>query len=190
MLPIRGRRTPTLTGAACLMALALSLGGCENVKQQLGLGKSSPDEFNVVTRAPLTLPPDYTLRPPDSTAVGPQETTVQEQVRLILSGGEGSPPNSQATAGETALLARAGTDQAMSNIRQVLNEENSIYADEDQAFVDSLIFWRDDVGSEVLVDPTKEAQRLQEAEALGDVPTGDNSAVIERKEKGLLEDIF
>ncbi|MEE2981072.1 MAG: DUF3035 domain-containing protein [Pseudomonadota bacterium] len=190
MFPFRGRRTPALAGAACLVALSLSLSGCENVKQQLGLGKSAPDEFNVVTRAPLTLPPDYSLRPPDSTALGPQETTVQQQVWQILSGSEAGASDSQATAGEMALLSHAGAKEAMSDIRQVLNDENAIYADEDQAFVDSLIFWRDDVGSEVLVDPTKEAQRLQEAEALGEVPTGDNSAVIERREKGILEDIF
>lgn len=190
MIPIRGQRTPALTGAACLVALTLALGGCENIKNQLGLGKVSPDEFNVVTRAPLTLPPDYALRPPDSSAVGPQETSVQDQVRLILSGSDGLAVDSQATAGETALLAHAGADEAMTDIRQVLNEENSIYTDEDQSFVDSLIFWRDDLGAEVLVDATKENQRLQETEALGEVPTGDNSAVIERREYGILEGLF
>ena len=78
----------------------------------------------------------------------------------------------------------------MADIRQILNEENSIYSNEDRSFVDSLIFWRDNLGTEVLVDATKENQRLQEAEALGEVPTGDNSAVIERREFGILEGLF
>jgi hypothetical protein len=190
MIPIREQRIRALTMTTCLVALVLALGGCEKVKDQLGMGKSSPDEFNVVTRAPLTLPPDYTLRPPDSAAAGPQETTVQEQVKQVLFGDSGNAVESEATAGETALLSHADADDAMDDIRQVLNEENAIYADSDQAFIDSIIFWRDSVGTEVVVDPAKENQRLQEAEALGEVPTGDNSAIIERREKGILEDIF
>jgi hypothetical protein len=189
MIPIRGQRTRALTATTCLVALVLALGGCEKVKDQLGMGKTVPDEFNVVTRAPLTLPPDYTLRPPDSAAVGPQETSVQDQVKEALYGGGGA-IDSEATAGETALLSHAGADDAMDDIRQVLNEENAIYADSDQALIDSLIFWRDNVGTQVVVDPALENQRLQEAEALGEVPTGDNSAIIERREKGILEDIF
>lgn len=190
MIPIRGQRTRAVTVTTCLVALVLALGGCEQVKNQLGMGKTSPDEFNVVTRAPLTLPPDYTLRPPDSAAVGPQETSVQDQVKEALYGGASGAIISAATVGETALLSHAGADDAMDNIRQVLNEENAIYADSDQALIDSLIFWRDNVGTEVVVDPAQENQRLQEAEALGEVPTGDNSAIIERRETGILEDIF
>ena len=41
-----------LTRAACGVSLVLLLGACENVKDQLGLNKSSPDEFSVLTRAP------------------------------------------------------------------------------------------------------------------------------------------
>ncbi len=47
-----------------LLTAILALSGCSDVKQELGVGRNSPDEFMVVKRAPLTLPPDYTLRPP------------------------------------------------------------------------------------------------------------------------------
>ena len=36
----------------------LVLGGCTGVKDKLGLAKQSPDEFMVMSRAPLSLPPD------------------------------------------------------------------------------------------------------------------------------------
>lgn len=46
-----------------LMSAAL-LSGCSNVtKQKLGLTKQAPDEFMVMSRAPLSLPPEYDLRP-------------------------------------------------------------------------------------------------------------------------------
>ena len=48
----------------CVVALGLTLAACEGLKDTLGWNKQSPDEFVVVTRAPLTLPPDFTLRPP------------------------------------------------------------------------------------------------------------------------------
>ena len=50
-----------------------ALTACEGVKKQFGLTKQSPDEFRVVARAPLSLPPDFTLRPPEPGAVRPQD---------------------------------------------------------------------------------------------------------------------
>src|SRR3546814_10759236 len=44
--------------------LALAVSACGGFRENLGLTKQSPDEFRVVSRAPLTLPPDYNLRPP------------------------------------------------------------------------------------------------------------------------------
>ncbi|MEL0015072.1 MAG: DUF3035 domain-containing protein, partial [Rhodospirillales bacterium] len=38
--------------------------GCGSVKDELGLEKKAPDEFTVVRNAPLSLPPNYNLRPP------------------------------------------------------------------------------------------------------------------------------
>lgn len=50
-----------LTALVGLAVLALS--ACAGVKDKMGLAKQSPDEFMVMSRAPLSLPPDYTERP-------------------------------------------------------------------------------------------------------------------------------
>ena len=175
-----------------VVSLALALGACENIKGQLGLNKSSPDEFSVLTRAPLTLPPDYKLRPPDPGAVRPQETSVQEQVKAALynASPEGAADVPAATVGESALLNRAGTAQRQSDIRAVINRDNAIFAEEEGNFVDSLIFWRDPQDSGTIVDPAKEGQRLQQAEAAGEAPNAGETVVIERREQGLLEGLF
>ncbi len=47
-----------------IAAVIMALSACSGVKKQLGLTKQSPDEFKVVARAPLSLPPDFSLRPP------------------------------------------------------------------------------------------------------------------------------
>ena len=62
----------------------LALTACEGVKKQFGLAKQSPDEFRVVARAPLSLPPDFTLRPPEPGAVRPQEWTTAQQARKAI----------------------------------------------------------------------------------------------------------
>lgn len=46
------------------LAMAAALGACSNVtKEKLGLTKKAPNEFMVTTRPPLSLPPEYDLRP-------------------------------------------------------------------------------------------------------------------------------
>ncbi|TAL37176.1 MAG: DUF3035 domain-containing protein, partial [Alphaproteobacteria bacterium] len=70
------------------IALSLSLSACSDVKKELGMGRNSPDEFMVVKRAPLTLPPDYDLRPPAEGSAPPAaEASTQAKTTLM---GEGT----------------------------------------------------------------------------------------------------
>ena len=78
---------------------ALLLTGCSGAKEQLGLTRSAPDEFAVVKRAPLEMPPDYALRPPRPGATRPQEQATAEQAR-------------EAVFGQTQEHAQAAPDSA------------------------------------------------------------------------------
>jgi len=49
--------------------LGMTLMGCEGIRQATGAAKLPPDEFTVLTKAPLVLPPDYNLRPPSRACV-------------------------------------------------------------------------------------------------------------------------
>jgi hypothetical protein len=79
--------------AACVLAVVLA--GCENLKSELGLGKQSPDEFRVVSRAPLAIPPEFSLRPPKPGAPRPQTGTPTDQARNALFGAPDSSSGSQ-----------------------------------------------------------------------------------------------
>ena len=50
--------------AVILTAAVAATAGCQSTKQALGMSKVVPDEFRVVTMAPLVVPPEYSLRPP------------------------------------------------------------------------------------------------------------------------------
>ena len=175
-------------------ALALGITGCEGIKQQFGLSKSAPDEFSVVTRAPLSIPPDFGLRPPDPGAARPQESSAVERAQAALIGARGDPESSdktiQRSRGEAALLNQAGTEIAKSNIRRVINEENAVLADAEDSLVERLIFWRSPSQRGDVVDAQKESQRLKENAALGKPPTEGVTPVIQRRQKAILEDIF
>jgi len=187
------RGLPRSTLTVCGISLALLLGACESVKEQLGLNKTSPDEFAVVTSAPLSLPPDYKLRPPDPGAPRPQGISVQERVKAALFDTTPSPGagnGGAATVGESALLARAGTTERDAGIRAVINRDNAIFAEESGGFIDALIFWRDPSLSDTIIDAAGEDQRLQEAEATGVSPSAGDTVIIKRREKGILEGLF
>lgn len=174
---------------------ALFLSGCENARDAIGISKQSPDEFAVVTRAPLTLPPDYGLRPPKPGAPRPQEVEVKDSARGLLvpaqrRAGGSIETRPAASTGETALLAKAGANDADPGIRRLIDRESSILATEDESFVDSLIFWQKKAPPGEIVDAEKESQRLRENAALGNSPTTGRTPRIERKPKGWLEGLI
>jgi hypothetical protein len=85
--------------ASCIVSLAgvSLLCGCTDLKQMIGMDQPMPDEFAVESRAPLTVPPDFDLRPPEPGAPRPQEKTAEQQAEQAMEqAGPGEPGNAQA----------------------------------------------------------------------------------------------
>ncbi|MSP82696.1 MAG: DUF3035 domain-containing protein [Alphaproteobacteria bacterium] len=178
-------RTLPLIALACAAAFALA--GCDAAKRSFGLGKQAPDEFQVVSRAPLSVPPDFGLRPPQPGAARPQEEEPRDAAAALLlggaAGGSGISPSLQ------TILDQAGTAGADPAIRARINEDNAILA-ADTSFTDRLIFWRPPPDTSVVVDAATEAQRLAENAATGLPPTAGITPIIEEREKAIFEDLF
>jgi hypothetical protein len=167
------------------------------MSRQFGFTRDAPDEFTVTTRAPLSMPPDYTLRPPQPGASRPQEMSAQRaaeaalvpQAALQPGSGSGSASPSSASSGEQALLAAAGAP-APTNIRGQVDADAAVNAN-DHSFTDYLMFWRKPTPKPgVAVDPQKEAERLRANAALGqNVNQGDTPIIVE-KPKGIINTIL
>jgi hypothetical protein len=72
-----------------------------------------------------------------------------------------------------------------------VDRETSIFISESEGVVDDLLFWQEKPEFGTVVDPAAEAKRIRDQQALGDnVAGGADTPVIERKQKGWLEDIF
>ncbi len=182
-----------LFAAIGLLALAVGVTGCAKTREVFGLNKSAPDEFAVVTRAPLSLPPDYGLRPPTPGVQRPQERAIRDEARRILvsSGTSRVPDTSTApSVGESALLKKAGAANTDPSIRQQVSRENKLLVAGDKGFVDRLIFWRKETPKHSEIDATREARRLSENAAMGDPATKGATPVIQRKKRGFFSSIF
>ncbi len=182
---------------ATLLVAGTALSGCEGVKQQLGLGKQSPDEFRVVARAPLSVPPEFSLRPPEPGAVRPQEGTAQDQARTAIFRADGATASEREveilqgkSAGEAQLLLEAGAAEADPNIRETVDRETQAINEESESFINALIFWKDETPPGEVVNPDAEADRIRENEALGEPQTRGETPTIEREEEGIFEGLF
>jgi hypothetical protein len=82
-----------------LASSILLLAGCNDFRQAIGMDRVGPDEFAVESRAPLTIPPDYDLRPPQAGAARPQEVSAAEKARKAIDTAGPGEPGKQANAG-------------------------------------------------------------------------------------------
>jgi hypothetical protein len=129
----------TRVAVGALLIGAAGLAGCQSASKAFGLAKVTPDEFRVVTKAPLTLPPDYSLRPPEPGEPRPQELQPESAARQALQGVREGDVRSD---GEKLLAQKAGADRADPLVRYVVDDEFGGLSHKDKSFADYVMFWK------------------------------------------------
>jgi hypothetical protein len=176
---------------AALVAIAVTVSGCQSTRRVLGLEKTVPDEFAVAAPTPLAIPPDFSLRPPAPGSDRPQQLSSSQQARSALVGRARVQDylNRGLSRGEAAFLAHAGADTVPGSIRETLSKEISAFAAEEKSFTDRLVFWRQEGEQGTIVDPGAEAKRLDQNAAAGKKPGEGPMPVISKGGRGVL-DVF
>jgi hypothetical protein len=180
-----------------LSALALLAGCGSDTARTFGFTRDAPDEFQVTTRAPLSMPPSLGELPvPRPGASRPQEMTVRDQAEATLAPAAvlGQQAAVAPSRGESALLSQAGRP-VDDSIRQRVDEESLRLDQANRGLADKLMFWRTPEQPGIAVDPRRESQRLRENAALGREPTEGETPIIQRARSSnpltnLLESIF
>ncbi len=101
---------------AVIAAAGLSLTACESIRSAAGQGKESPDEFAVVTKAPLVIPPIFNLKPPTPGAAPTNQVDPTTAAQSALFSADAAtvaaslPPTM--SQGERMLLANARVQEA------------------------------------------------------------------------------
>jgi hypothetical protein len=111
------RKTVTLVGA---VALAASLSACG----KSGYDRNRPDEFAVARQAPLVIPPDFALVPPQPGAPRPQEGNSANQALDAMFGGSAA-----RSPGEQAVLDSSGSTGADQSARSTVGSPNTSVVD-------------------------------------------------------------
>jgi hypothetical protein len=202
----------TILALLCItLSLTLSACGGSNAREILGLGRKNPDEFRVVSRPPLSMPPDFTLRPPSDSdtltglpaadtaaraaVIGRSEQEVIGSARMMGDAESAVGIVKSYDLGSSAdegFLGRIGAETADDNIRNILNEEAAAEFATTEEKDDSTFGWLQPTKneSEVIVDAAAEKERLLENKSSGKKLNEGEVPVIEPKTRGVLEKIL
>jgi hypothetical protein len=180
------KRSRNLAGLAALGLVLASLSACESIRNAAGLTKQPPDEFAVVSKSPLIIPPDYNLKPPKPGAPPLNQTSPTESAEAALYSDD---PKAVAAAipgsysgGEKMLLAQAGAASANDGIRQQIAADNSNADSADENFTNHLLFSTPDTGDAPL-NADAEKARI-------DAAKGTPAQQQTQKDSGWLDGIF
>jgi hypothetical protein len=164
-----------------VLAAATAASGCASFSRAIGASRSSPDEFRVVTQAPLTLPPDYNLRPPRPGEARPGESDASAEASAALFGEN---VGQQASQGERAFIAAAGASTANDSIRETIDFESQSVVRRNEGFVDRLLsFGGSSAPRTAPLNAEEEQRRLADEESIRRA-TGGGQVIIERDRGG------
>lgn len=183
--------SPRLARSLVLGSTLVLLAGCgsDKLSRTFGLTRDAPDEYTVTTRAPLSMPPDYNLRPPRPGAPRPQEQSERQQAQEALVPQLAlSSPSAANSPGQAALLQEAGP-AAPADIRRKIDQD-AHNADADQGFIDKLLYWRKSDPRNAEVNAQSESQRLRQNAALGQAPNVGETPIIQERQKGWFSNLF
>lgn len=203
-----------------LLFAVLGLAACSgsDVSNTLGLNKSAPDEFVVVSRPPLVVPPEFELTPPRPGEESPHAVSPEQQARKLLLGTDGTGDGGTMTyeefmdaapdqpAVETAVvpvvsyeapspassnfLRRLGADEADPKIRDELRAQQ-MQPTKPKKEADSL--YEEVMGEETqetVVDPAAESERLRTNKDAGKPLTEGETPTTDETPKSVLDRVF
>lgn len=144
-----------LCGSTGLVACQSRRGGA--------VASQSPDEFLVLSRSPLVVPPDYALRPPQPGEPRPQDLNPEATARAALVGGRAAA--AAGSEGERLLLVKAKANEADPRIKEVIDDEQGDLAHKTEGFANLVMFWRKDQPTTVPAAPGANTSTPVDADA-------------------------
>src|SRR5215472_15125178 len=132
---------------ALLIGAAAMLAGCDTIRSATGNDKQPPDEFAVLTKAPLIIPPDFNLHPPKPGAAPLNQSEPTDTAQQSLFGADTATiakgMSGNMSDGEKMLLASAGAQNADPSIRQDLAaDRNKALQSASDDFTNTVLFWQ------------------------------------------------
>lgn len=195
---------PSVLFASCSL-LVLASCGSGSVKETLGIGAKAPDEFRVVSRPPLSVPPQFNLRPPASGAASPTVVPADKQAKSIVTGAEleisddtetvdntgvSSKKKTKSAVEESGFMKNIGVDRADPKVRAELVQQKIAEQEkqEDDGWWSKITSTKEK--KDTLVDAKKEAQRIKANKEESKPITEGETPEVKDKDRGVLGNIF
>ena len=178
---------------AALLVLPLAACAGGDLSRSLGLTRDAPDEFQVVTRAPLVVPPNLgALPPPRPGAIRPGDLDARERGESTLAPatvvGEGR--IARPSGGESALLSQAAVPPAGSDIRRRVDDEAIAANRPNRSLTDRILPFGGSAPAGTALDPERERDRLRANAAAGRPPVEGETPVVQPRQRSLLDRLF
>ena len=143
-----------------LTCIILLLNSCGGVKEKIGIIKKAPDEFQVYESKPLSVPPNFELRPPAES-----EILANENDESIIFSDENN-IDKNLTLSDEILLISLGEKEIEKNIRKIINDENSIQ-EVDKSLLDKItnfepIFEGEKNKESEIINAVEEKKRIED----------------------------
>ena len=157
-----------------IVASIVMLSGCSNsAKQSLGLVRSSPDEFKVVSQPDLILPPNFELLPPQY-PVESYQFNVKKQGTTA----------SNLSKSEEAFLSKVALNHKDENIREIIANEqhNKDYTTDGKLTKKLNSALKPELHKTKIVDAAEEHERIQKNKSQGKkITEGDTKSITKQK---------
>ena len=145
------------------------------MKKEMGFGKKSPDEYQVIANKPLSLPPNYDLIPPSEEAQN--EVTLNEDKDVN---------EKKLTESDKSILVLSDADKADPQIRKILDEEQSVLKVE-KSLLDKILAGEALINTEAkeveeIIDPVAEKARITKKTQEDSIKNKNEVPVITREE--------
>ena len=157
------RRESRLFGLMITASMLMGVAGCSDVRRAIGTEKSTPDEFQVVVRPPLSLPPGFADRPED--IIEQEESNLAGLSATEAAASTFGTPDKQ-TTGYDAVFDFAAI---IPDIRTKIDEETYGIQLEKRLPIQTLFGGVPDVGP--VLDKMAEDARLRETMRNNQLPT-------------------
>jgi Protein of unknown function (DUF3035) len=200
----KNEHTRHLLRFAALGGMALVLVGCDSIREAAGVTKEPPDEFAVVTKAPLVMPPDYNLRPPKPGAAPTNQYSPTESAAASMFGEDPAEIAKQMTGDysqeEKLILATSGAAVSDHAIRQQLAADAKSMEATNDDLTNKLLFQTgpdpqagnplDSDSEKQRLDAAKSSQQTNSTVTPDDAKDNKDSATIDKSGNGWLDGIF
>ena len=166
-----------------LTCIILLLNGCGGVKEKIGIIQKAPDEFQVYENKPLSVPPNFELRPPAEGEI----LTNENDENIIFSDENNIDQN--LTLSDEIILISVGEKEIEKNIRKIINDDNSIEIVE-KSIMDKILDFEPIFGNEVSqqskeIVPIEEKARIEKLKEEGKGIKVDNQIIVIEEEGSL-----